>query len=428
MMSILDPAHDAAIDAVDSVLLARAKYNFSGKNNDELTFMKNDIITVTQQLDGGWWEGTLSGSTGWFPSNYVVEINERGELLIFLNSIVILNEKRYYIFYKICMLLNIILRDILEQTLSTLGKDMQMLISGLSEPFRHLEKYPTMLQELERNMQDAHVDRGNIQRSCAVYKELKVLCEAIRKQKELQLELLYTGQVEGWADFEERGRILYVGIGGVVHGGETRDRFLYYRPSFHLSFSTTWYSASHMRFNHELEMILPEGVDEIDKDEANAKEIRTFKRSVPPHRSHQAILQTGKKSVKMRKGVCLTDQDDALLLRIVEGYCNGAARAVISSMESQLPQLIVAGDEKMLVEEIIGDEIVIQEKSLVDTVYALRDQVAGLRQDLATIAKNLEKEQKARRRLEETVRRGSTLLSSSQIQSSKFGAEMSSSQ
>ena len=30
-----------------------------------------DIITVTQPLDGGWWEGTLHGKTGWFPSNYV---------------------------------------------------------------------------------------------------------------------------------------------------------------------------------------------------------------------------------------------------------------------------------------------------------------------------------------------------------------------
>jgi len=29
---------------------------------------------VTQVLEGGWWEGTLRGITGWFPSNYVQEI------------------------------------------------------------------------------------------------------------------------------------------------------------------------------------------------------------------------------------------------------------------------------------------------------------------------------------------------------------------
>jgi len=28
---------------------------------------------VTQKEDGGWWEGTLNGVTGWFPSNYVTE-------------------------------------------------------------------------------------------------------------------------------------------------------------------------------------------------------------------------------------------------------------------------------------------------------------------------------------------------------------------
>jgi len=29
---------------------------------------------VTQIIDGGWWEGTLHGITGWFPSNYVREM------------------------------------------------------------------------------------------------------------------------------------------------------------------------------------------------------------------------------------------------------------------------------------------------------------------------------------------------------------------
>lgn len=26
-------------------------------------------------LDGGWWEGTLNGKVGWFPSNFVGIIN-----------------------------------------------------------------------------------------------------------------------------------------------------------------------------------------------------------------------------------------------------------------------------------------------------------------------------------------------------------------
>ena len=39
-----------------------------------MKFKKGDIITVTQKEDGGWWEGTLDGRTGWFPSNYVEEL------------------------------------------------------------------------------------------------------------------------------------------------------------------------------------------------------------------------------------------------------------------------------------------------------------------------------------------------------------------
>lgn len=39
----------------------------------QLNFKKGDIITVTQPLEDGWYEGTLRGVTGWFPANYVAE-------------------------------------------------------------------------------------------------------------------------------------------------------------------------------------------------------------------------------------------------------------------------------------------------------------------------------------------------------------------
>lgn len=46
------------------------------------------MITVTQQLDGGWWEGTLGDNTAWFPSNYVTIVEEHGafEIIAIKNS------------------------------------------------------------------------------------------------------------------------------------------------------------------------------------------------------------------------------------------------------------------------------------------------------------------------------------------------------
>lgn len=60
-------------------LTVKARFNFKQNNEDELSFSKGDVIVVTRQEDGGWWEGTLNGRTGWFPSNYVREIKPCGE-------------------------------------------------------------------------------------------------------------------------------------------------------------------------------------------------------------------------------------------------------------------------------------------------------------------------------------------------------------
>lgn len=40
----------------------------------QLQFSKGDLITVTNIVDGGWWEGVCNGNVGWFPGNYVEEI------------------------------------------------------------------------------------------------------------------------------------------------------------------------------------------------------------------------------------------------------------------------------------------------------------------------------------------------------------------
>lgn len=49
-----------------------------------------------------------------------------------------------------------------------------VLTTGLSKPFRRLDKYSLMLQELERHTEKSHPDRGDTQRSGSVYREIAV--------------------------------------------------------------------------------------------------------------------------------------------------------------------------------------------------------------------------------------------------------------
>ncbi|EPB76747.1 hypothetical protein ANCCEY_04183 [Ancylostoma ceylanicum] len=316
--------------------------------------------------------------------------------------------------------------DAVRSVLLARGKDVPSLIAGLSEPFRHLDKYPAVLQELERNMPEGHVDRGDVQRSCAVFKDMKALCEAVRKQKELQLELLYTGQVEGWASFEQRGRILYVSVAPVTCDGVCDDRcfalFSRMLIVLEITLDVNSYRLHRKIPTNGLRVRVMENRGGLIVDGSK----KLCFRVVPPHRSVLAT-STSKKNVKMRKEVNVGEQHDAQLLRIIEAYCSGAVRAVPAAADCRPPQLIVAEDEKILVEEVVGDEIVIQEKSLVDTVYALKDQVTGLRQELASVSRALDREQRARRRLEEIVRRGS-MNASSPVSTPRPTVEMSVSQ
>ncbi|XP_004575419.1 rho guanine nucleotide exchange factor 7 isoform X1 [Maylandia zebra] len=298
-------------------LLVRARFPFQQTNEDELSFSKGDLIIVTRQEEGGWWEGTLKDKTGWFPSNYVRELKGNDKTLDKPKSgtlksppkgfdTTIIN-KTYY---------NVVLQNILEaeteysrELQSLLGSYLrplhptdrlssvdighiqanledistfqQMLVqsleehtklpesqqriggfflglipqmkkiyltycsnhpsavnvltqhseelkeymeskgapppgilaltTSLSKPFIRLDRYPTLLKELDRHMEDQHPDRADLQASMTAFKNLSAQCKEIRKKKELVLQIL-TEPIRNWEgdDIRTLGPVLHM--------------------------------------------------------------------------------------------------------------------------------------------------------------------------------------------------------------------------
>lgn len=296
---------------MDSRLIVQAEFSFRGGNNDELVFNKGDFITVTQKEEGGWWEGTLSDRTGWFPSNYVkeykgvvssadsilnpIEMQEHrlivlkdfieteeqhvaelqgllenyltplksAEILsdpeynqlignfkvlvetheLFLMEIKEVNARIGRIFLAKAPILKrvhelyctthpkaiLILdqhKEKLEEFMEKQGASspgILVLTAGLSKPFRRLQQYSSVLKEFERHMDVDHVDRGDTQRSIVVYNDLCTLCTNVRRQKELELQIL-TGPIRGWQDknLTSLGEIVHMDLVHLVKEGKDR--------------------------------------------------------------------------------------------------------------------------------------------------------------------------------------------------------------
>ncbi len=48
----------------------------------QLQFEKGDLITVTNKVEGGWWEGVCNGKVGWFPGNYAETFSGGRDILV----------------------------------------------------------------------------------------------------------------------------------------------------------------------------------------------------------------------------------------------------------------------------------------------------------------------------------------------------------
>ncbi|XP_048883179.1 rho guanine nucleotide exchange factor 7-like isoform X2 [Brienomyrus brachyistius] len=301
-------------DSAGGQLVVKARFNFRQNNEDELSFSKGELITVTRQEEGGWWEGTLEGRTGWFPSNYVREVKpsekplspksvkgfDTPQLTKSYYSVVvqdILEHERDFLrelqsllccylrplqasdklssadvshlmgnlediftFQQgLCAvmeectkmpegqqhlggcylnLLNQIrtlhlcycsthpsavcvltehgeLLDAFMESHGAAGSGVLTLTTGLSKPFLRLEKYPTLLQELERHVEEAHPDSGDILKAATAFQGLVTQCHELRRRKALELQIL-SEPLRGWEGENIRS------LGHVIHTGHVQ--------------------------------------------------------------------------------------------------------------------------------------------------------------------------------------------------------------
>ncbi|XP_060492658.1 rho guanine nucleotide exchange factor 7 isoform X5 [Panthera onca] len=613
-------------DNSNSQLVVRAKFNFQQTNEDELSFTKGDIIHVTRVEEGGWWEGTHNGRTGWFPSNYVREvkpsekpvspksgtlksppkgfdttaINKSYYNVVLQNILETENEyskelqtvlstylrplqtseklSSANISYlmgnleEICSFQQMLVQsleectklpeaqqrvggcflnlmpqmktlylaycanhpsavNVLTEHSEQLGEFMEtrgasspgilVLTTGLSRPFMRLDKYPTLLKELERHMEDYHPDRQDIQKSMTAFKNLSAQCQEVRKRKELELQIL-TEAIRSWEgdDITTLGSVVYMSQVMVQCAGseEKNERYLLLFPNSLLMLSasprmsgfiyqgklpTTGMTITKLEDseNHRnafeisgsmIERILVscnnqqdlhEWVDHLQKQtKVTSVGNPTIKpHSVPSHTDLSKSPKTMKKLLPKRKPERKPSdeefalrkstaalEEDAQILKVIEAYCTSAKtrqtlnstwqgtdlmhnhvladddqssldslgrRSSLSRLEpsdlsedsdydsiwtahsyrmgstsrsrkESAPQVLLPEEEKIIVEETKSNgQTVIEEKSLVDTVYALKDEVQELRQDNKKMKKSLEEEQRARKDLEKLVRK-----------------------
>ncbi|XP_072115010.1 rho guanine nucleotide exchange factor 7-like isoform X6 [Mobula birostris] len=327
-------------------MVVKAKFNFYQTNEDELCFNKGDIIHVTRIEEGGWWEGSLNGKNGWFPSNYVREIKlsekpaspksatlksspkgfETPPVSKSYYNVVLQNILDTECDYaeELTMLLSTFLRplqasdklsvaevtslmgnlediysfqqslvqsledctklpesqqkvggcfanlmsqmkslylaycanhpwavNVLTEHSEELGEFMEMkgatspgilmLTTSLSKPFMRLDKYPTLLKELERHMEESHPDWPDIQRAMTAFKSLSSQCQEVRKRKELELQIL-TETVHGWEgeDIRSLGNVIYMSQVMVQSGNEEKcERYFLLFPHVLLMLSAS---------------------------------------------------------------------------------------------------------------------------------------------------------------------------------------------
>ena len=127
-------------------------------------------------------------------------------------------------------------KDAVSQLLASSGPNLPAsfsLSNSLSFSFRRLDKYPALLQELQRYTDESDADRGDTQRAGHFYRELVSHCLEVRRKKEMELEVML-GNIKDWPDdvpsVQTFGPIILMENVIVMHSPEgdvhQKDRYL----------------------------------------------------------------------------------------------------------------------------------------------------------------------------------------------------------
>eukprot|EP00123_Amoebidium_parasiticum_P015395 comp22948_c1_seq1/m.36394 comp22948_c1_seq1/g.36394 ORF comp22948_c1_seq1/g.36394 comp22948_c1_seq1/m.36394 type:complete len:488 (-) comp22948_c1_seq1:45-1508(-) len=66
-----EPEPAPVVSSSSGVKRCKAHHLYEAAQSDEISFKPGDIIEITNQEHDDWWEGTVNGKTGMFPSNFV---------------------------------------------------------------------------------------------------------------------------------------------------------------------------------------------------------------------------------------------------------------------------------------------------------------------------------------------------------------------
>ncbi|XP_043500325.1 rho guanine nucleotide exchange factor 7 [Polistes fuscatus] len=347
-----------------------------------------------------------------------------------------------------------------------------VLTTGLSKPFRRLDKYSAMLQELERYTEKNHPDRGDTQRSIAVYREIAESCSSIRKQRELALQVLTSG-IKGWEgeELSSLGEILHVGSVTLATGVDKRDRYFVLFPATLLVLSTSPRMSS---FIYEgklpltgINVLATEDTDEIrnafeitgpmienitvlctSKEErqrwiellAQEKVTNILKSPTMPRMNSQ----TNGKRQRSAADHCLSPgiktpwsiaslrpapplytlktfdnrqfEEDAIILKIIESYCLSVnSRFTMNSNESNSMMDVEwqrTRDASLMHKKGVNWDSS-ADRSLSETVKTLKNQMTDLQSQMSLLTKQLDEERRSRLSLAATVKRSMAAMDSS---------------